>query len=90
MSELPGEINVYDCPACGGSFVTIIRDEGTTPSGLQCRLCGKARAESSFYASRPECGSPTFEWFRPRHPKRYSPAMREHIERGGLVIRAIR
>lgn len=84
-----GRINQYTCEVCGGVITTIDRDEGTTPYMLRCRAThgcpGSAR--SAMYRVD-QTLTPDHEWYRPDKPPR-DPAMRQHVELFGLLIRPI-
>jgi hypothetical protein len=82
-------INSYDCPR-GHSTVTIDVDEGVTPMFLNCRTvnCG-LQARSSFYHV-PVGLKPEFEWYKPTDIKKLNPAEKEHVNKGGLLIRKIK
>lgn len=90
-----GQKNVYTCPA-GHKTVTIDLDEGTTPFILRCQhrindgkhACNEM-ARSSFYNVTPEEDQlpVTFEWYKPASPKDVSKDLREHVQKGGLVLR---
>lgn len=90
MSEgFQGKKNKYTCDVCGGAVVTIDIDEGVTPFMLPCyatKDCGGTMT-SGFYAAR-DLGEPQYEWRKPT-PKQYrrmSPAMKDHVDRGGLEL----
>lgn len=89
--EKAGMINRYVCQECGESIITINADDGTTPFMIRCRAtegCGGVM-QSSFYMVSQKM-TPQFEWFMPpiKDLKKYSRATREHIKKGGLVLRA--
>lgn len=85
-----GKKNVYTCQECGDAFVTIDRDEGTTPFLTACRRGCKALAQSSFYRVDQSL-TPAFEWYRPKPEEvaALSPASRQHVEIGGLLLRPL-
>lgn len=82
-------INRYDCPKCGGFIVTIDRNAGATPAFLRCRASKDCHGDmvSSWYRV-PQNLVPAYEWRRPTKGEylRMHPAMREHVDRGGLEI----
>lgn len=89
--SLKNQLNRYTCQSCGGSIITIDRDEGTTPFMLGCRAkpgC-KGMMQSSFY--RGVEGEATFEWRKPtlEEHRKSSRAMQQHFEMGGLDIHPI-
>jgi hypothetical protein len=90
----PNRINIYVCEKCGGNTVTIDIHEGCTPFMLDCRASGKegdcdGMAQSSFYRVSPLSPEPQWEWFKPIEEDydSLSPAMRQHVDDGGLDIR---
>lgn len=92
--EAAGRRNAYVCNECGGIVVTVNRHEGVTPMMLRCRAtpsCGGMMA-SRMYRLPPGAPEPSFEWYSPSRSERrkLSPAMRDHVDRGGLDIRPIK
>lgn len=100
--EQPGMVNGYRCPL-GHVIYTIIRDAGTTPSGMMCRHvdrrgfpvveveCG-LRSNSTFYRVVDPIGVlVTFEWYRPALDERRQLARdyATHVNMGGLLIRPL-
>lgn len=85
MTEQAGLINVYAC----GKHATWTRnaDEGTTPFIIRCPACG-AEAQSQFYRV-PQDAPVSHEWYRPSNLQGLSPGEREHVQRGGLLLRQI-
>ncbi len=85
-------LNVYTCSA-GHQTVTIDRDKGTTPFMIGCvesgRLCNRDAMSSCYQVDQSLV--PTHEWYAPteRQAKRLHPAERDHVERGGLLLRRI-
>jgi hypothetical protein len=87
--------NGYTCERCGGVTMTYHVDEGTTPMFLMCRAtvgC-EGQAVSMMYPPGPVppdlAALPRWEWYRPskRALKHMNPGMRDHVERGGVVLR---
>lgn len=85
-----GKKNRYCCEVCKKSIITVDRDEGVTPFMLPCmRTEGcKGPMTSRFYQVEDVWPEPVYEWRKPtpKQYKRMSPAMREHIDMGGLEI----
>jgi hypothetical protein len=80
-------INQYTCDTCGGTITTIDRDDGTTPMMLACRFTGcNGRMMSHMYRVQPGL-TPDHEWFKPTG--KVARIHREHVSRGGLLIRKI-
>lgn len=92
-----GAVNAWKCDRCGRLTVAVHIDEGVTPMFLACRASEgcEGRAISVGYPPPPVpehvLKRLAFEWYRPsdRWARRQSPAMAEHIARGGLVIREL-
>lgn len=82
-------LNQYTCELCGGVITTVDRDPGTTPMFLNCRATPgcTGRMVSSMYRV-PSGLEPTHEWYKPDKLPR-DPGMRDHVQRGGLLIRKI-
>jgi hypothetical protein len=90
----PGRHNAYRCDDCGSHTVVVHVDAGVTPMFLGCRATPgcQGRAVSLGY---PEGPIPShllpaeWEWYRPERGDRVlrDPAMRSHVEQGGLVLR---
>lgn len=84
-----GKINQYTCQLCGGHIVTIDRDEGTTAMLLGCRATPgcKGSMVSEMYQVD-QTLTPDHEWYKPHKVPR-DPGMRDHVQRGGLLLRKI-
>jgi hypothetical protein len=88
-----GRKNVYDCPTCRHFIVTVHRDHGVTPMFLRCRAtpsCG-AMMVSRMYQGVDEAMPAFWEWYRPskRELRWLNGPTRDHVKRGGLLIRAL-
>jgi hypothetical protein len=88
MSE---RLNRYTCRDCRQSIITVDRDEGVTPFMLLCRATEGCRGFSYSSMYRGVTGTPTYEWRKPTPAEylAYPPAMREHVDQGGLDIHPI-
>ena len=88
---MSAKINLYRCEQCLGAIVTIDRDEGTTPAFLMCRAT--PGCEGTMLSAWYQCDQtirPEWEWFRPKNNlSKLSISVREHVERGGLLLRRI-
>lgn len=93
MSAPAGAVNAYRCKDCDGVIVTEHADAGTTPMFLACRLCDTGEMVSFGYPRGPIprtlAAKPRYVWYRPskREMKRLDPVLRDHVERGGLLLR---
>lgn len=96
--DRPNMVNSYRCDTCSRYTVTIDRHKGVTPMFLGCRADGTetgcdGRAVSMCYPKgpRPSWAVPAWEWYKPDADelRRMDPAMRDHIQRGGLALRKI-
>lgn len=92
-----GKLNIYTCERCRSHIVTRDIDEGVTPFMLPSReycpqRCGAEPREwvnmtSSFYRVWDQRIQEDFQWYRPKDGEAVEPALRNHVERGGLIIR---
>lgn len=88
-----GYKNIYLCHACGHGFVSIDTDDGVTPFTTGCRRSGcTSVAMSLFYRCPQEMLAnitPAIDWYRPAAAEvaMLSPATREHVDKGGLLLR---
>jgi hypothetical protein len=84
-----GKINIYTCEKCRGHIVTRDRDDGVTPFMIGCRatLGCKGMMKSSFYNVFDQDMAEGWEWYRPTHAEALTPAEREHVSKGGLLLR---
>lgn len=89
------KLNAYECDGesfkgtkgCGSYIVTIDRHPGVTPFMLKCGNCG-GFAHSKMYRVQPDL-TPTHEWYRPEKASDVPLLARDHVAKGGLVLRAI-
>lgn len=83
-----GRINKYRC-VCGYNMVTIDREEGVTPMMVKCNNCGNMMR--SMWYQVDQSLTPTHEWYMPgrRGIRKLGGALREHVEKGGLLLRKI-
>lgn len=79
--------NAYECEECGSYIVTVDREPGVTPFMVPCGNCG-AFAKSKFYRVQPYL-EPTHEWYRPETLDDLKDWERQHVEKGGLLLRPI-
>ena len=82
--------NIYTCRKCGQETVTVDVDEGVTPFIIFCKVTKgcNGHAQSSMYRVPPETADrATHEWYKPPTMKGLTLAEREHVERGGLLLR---
>lgn len=92
FESMIGRENVYVCPA-GHRTWTIHRDHGVTPFMMRCREnseCGEMAQSRCYQEARgAHEPSPRFEWYKPgeKEMKKLDPATKDHVERGGLLIR---
>lgn len=95
-----GKKNCYWCAKCRRYTVTIDREKGTTPFSIRCRATPNcnALADSQCYPPEPWpkdhpdlVAPPRWEWIKPEGDAlaELSASMREHVDRGGLVLRAL-
>lgn len=84
-----GKKNVYTCDECGHQKVTVDLVHGTTPFMISCGAdgCG-AMSKSSFYRVDQSL-EPTHEWYRPEDVSGETEMTKEHVRKGGLLLRVI-
>ena len=89
----PGKKNMYVCDTCGGHIITKDIAAGTTPFLIACQATHgcPGRMGSSFYkVFDPENRlAHTHEWYKPLLHRGMSPATQDHVQKGGLLLRAI-
>lgn len=85
--DTTGRRNAYECEECGSYIVTVDREPGVTPFMVSCGNCG-AFAKSKFYRVQSYL-EPTHEWYRPETLDDLKDWERQHVENGGLLLRAI-
>lgn len=93
------KLNAYECdgesgfgrgpdkPGCGAYIVTVDREPGVTPFMVKCGACGQM-AHSKFYRVHRTLIA-THEWYRPDTLDGLNVHEREHVEKGGLLLRPI-
>lgn len=79
--------NAYECENCKSYIVTVDREPGVTPFMVSCGNCNSS-ATSKFYLVHPSL-TPTHEWYRPETLDDLSGWSRDHVEKGGLLLRQI-
>lgn len=93
-----GAENAYRCARCQKWIFVVHVDKGVTPMFLNCRAtdgCGGRSASAGYPGLR---GNPMpesmrekiqWEWYRPELEEfnELEPEMKEHVQRGGLVLR---
>lgn len=84
-----GKLNIYTCDKCFRHIVTVDLVTGTTPFILGCRATVSCTGsmESSMYRVWDQRMRPDFEWYKPVFSDSLAPAVREHVEKGGLMLR---
>jgi hypothetical protein len=84
-----GRKNMYVCDTCRGHIVTRDVDEGTTPFMLACRATAgcKGRMRSSMYRVFDGAIAASHEWYRPPAGQTLTPGEREHVAKGGVLLR---
>lgn len=84
MYDGRGTTDLYECEKCGKRKYSTYRDKGVTPFVIMCE-CGEAMMHTQTFFGVFPCIDIT--WVRPSYEyyRALSPAMRNHIEQGGLV-----
>lgn len=90
MTEKAGQVNLYLCGDQHGIW-TRNADDGTTPFVIRCPMpdCG-GEARSQFYRVPQDLMEPTHEWYRPASLRGLTRGEREHVQRGGLLLRQVK
>ena len=85
-----GQKNIYTCVKCGAHIVTIDRDDGTTPFMIACKVphCSAAM-QSSFYQVFDQGIRAYWEWYKPNAIQALTQNEYAHVDKGGLLLRAI-
>lgn len=94
--SLAGSVNAWYCSTCQRATWAIHVDAGVTPFMLGCRRTKgcTGMAKSMMYPDKPldqRAVLIAWEWYKPtaRQLRRMDAATRDHVERGGLVLRAL-
>lgn len=90
----PARKNIYICDTCGHHIVTKDLVEGTTPFMISCQRADKClgKMASSFYrVFDPEDKmAHSHEWYKPHILlANMTPAVIDHVQRGGLLLRPV-
>lgn len=89
MTEQAGMVNTY---VCGSQHAVWTRnaDSGTTPFIIRCPApdCGR-ESRSQFYRV-PQHLEASHEWYKPSDLRGLTPGERNHVQRGGLLLRQIK
>lgn len=88
-NTLVGKKNRYTCQACNSHYITVDRDDGTTPFMAPCQVsfC-KGMAQSEFYRIDQSLPA-SHEWYRATaaEARGMKPNSRQHHDMGGLFLR---
>lgn len=84
-----GKKNIYVCLKCKGHIVTVDLERGVTPFMLRCRATVSCDGDmqSSMYRVFDQEIRADHEWYRPTAAEVLTAREREHVEKGGLLIR---
>lgn len=91
-TTLVGKKNIYTCtaPGCGAHIVTVDRDAGVTPFMIPCKIPGcPGMMQSSMYRVFDQNMRAFWEWYKPPVIQLLTPCERDHVEKGGLLLRRI-
>jgi hypothetical protein len=88
--------NGYFCGTCGDGSMTYDLHPGVTPMLMACFATDGCRGQARSLGYPPEQppadgAAPTMEWYRPSTAEYVTlpPAMRDHVDRGGLAHRRV-
>jgi hypothetical protein len=84
---MDNKINTYTCPK-GHVTVTIDREYGVTPMMLGCQQNCTEMARSGWYRVSQDL-KPEYEWYKPKTTKGLNINEKDHVERGGLLLKKI-
>jgi len=88
VSGFLGKLNTYTCDMCRREIVTKDVDEGVTPFVTSCKSPGcKGWMQSAMYRVRKGVTAHGWEWYRPTDLSGLTAQTRDHVERGGLLLR---
>jgi hypothetical protein len=84
-----GKLNIYVCEDCLGHIVTRDMDQGVTPFMTSCYATEgcKGHMQSSMYRVFDQRMLHSHEWFRPEITADMKPHTRDHVSKGGLILR---
>lgn len=84
-----GKLNIYVCDVCLGHTVTRDMDQGVTPFMISCHATEgcKGDMQSSMYRVFDQRMLHSHEWFRPEITAGMSAGTRDHVSKGGLILR---
>jgi hypothetical protein len=84
-----GKLNIYTCDTCRGHIVTRDMDEGVTPFMTSCHATEgcKGSMQSSMYRVFDQTMLESHQWFRPEITPDMKPHTRDHVSKGGLILR---
>lgn len=84
-----GRLNIYVCDACMGHIVSRDVDAGVTPFCTSCYAtegCG-GLMQSSMYRVFDQRMAHSHEWYRPASTDGMPAHTRDHVAKGGLILR---
>jgi len=87
-----GKKNIYVCDTCRGHIVTVDIDAGVTPFIVsRCRSTPgcEGKMTSSLYRVFDQTMRADFEWYRPPAAQQISDGERQHVRKGGLLLREV-
>lgn len=82
-------LNIYTCDTCREHIVTEDIDRGVTPFLISCEYCTRGKMRSSMYRVFDLSMKEGYHWYTPSADEleRDTPWAREHVEKGGLLLR---
>lgn len=83
------QLNIYTCDTCRGHVVTRDIATGVTPFMTLCRATPECKGlmRSSMYRVFDQSMRASLVWDRPAFLESTDPGYRDHVERGGLILR---
>ncbi len=84
-----GQKNIYTCEKCLDHIVTVDIDDGVTPFMIDCRCTEgcDGMMTSSMYRVFEQKMKAGWEWYRPVDTEGMGAWTKDHVEKGGLILR---
>lgn len=89
MSGFKHRLNIYTCDECRRHIVTRDIEHGVSPFMIGCEATPgcKGMMRSSMYRVFDQTMAETHHWYRPESLELLGDWERDHVEKGGLLLR---
>lgn len=86
-----GKKNMYVCDRCSGHIITVDLEKGVTPFLICCEVTAgcDGMMKSSLYRVYDQSVRASHEWYRPTLIERLKPGEKDHVRKGGLLLRKV-